>query len=255
MSLSHTHDLICHFKRMEKVLFRIWTLVWDICGLLGGSIWKAIAHFSSPLVAQLVRDCMTRRHRVSCEQQEFLAAPRVGLEWQKGLEQHLSLFQGAYENFPTLCLWEVKGTFSKAFLSQVRKPSNETQGPVPSSAHHRKCSQGLHLKHWAISLSTKKSNPGSPRLCLYRGSSWHSFWKPHYSTRAIPEEHLGRQPFKGEFVQKVCFYSRTQWRGWSFWCCWAALQQKIPHSINSLLFIFLLVCKMVLRKVNECIES
>lgn len=137
MSLSHTHDFICHFKRMEKVLFRIGTLLWDICRLLGDSIWKAIACFSSPLLAQLVRDCMSRRHRISCEQEEFLAAPCVGLEWQKGLEQDLSLFQGACENFPTLCLWEVKGTFSKPFLSQVRKPSNETQGPVPSAVHHR----------------------------------------------------------------------------------------------------------------------
>lgn len=96
---------------------------------------------------------MSKRHHISFEQEEFLAAPCVGLEWQKGLEEHLSLFQGACENFPTLCPWEVSGTFSKPFLSQVRKPSNKTHGPVPSSAHHRSaCRVPIHQ---AISVRTK----------------------------------------------------------------------------------------------------
>lgn len=231
---------------MGKVLFRIWALQGDICSLLGDSIWKALARFSSPLVAQLVRDCMSRRHHISCEQEEFLAAPCVGLEWQKGLEQQLRLFRGACESFPTLCPWEVKGTFSKPFLSQIRKPGNKTHGTP------QECLQGPHLKHQAISVSTKSPTLGAQGFVYTEEEAGTAF-----ENCIIPEEHLGRQPFKGEFLHKVCFYSRTECtcRQWPFWCCWAALQQIISHSVNNRPFIILLVCKMVLRKVNECTES
>lgn len=71
MRLSHTHDLICHFKRMEKVLFRIRTLL-QVSSVLGGSIWKATTRFSSPPVAQLVQVCILNKGDVGAP----LAAPR-----------------------------------------------------------------------------------------------------------------------------------------------------------------------------------
>lgn len=235
------------------MLFRIWTLLRDICRL-GDSVWRAVACFSSPLVTQLVRDCMSRRHHISCEQEEFLAASCVGLEWQKDWSSISACFKGLVKTSPPSACGRLRAPFPSHFLA---KSGNQATKPT-ALCHHQHTTEvlvGSPFETLSNLCNYQKSNPGSARLCPYRGSSWHSFWKPHYSARAIPEEHLGRQPFKGEFLHKVRFYSRTEWREWPFWCCWAALQQKIPHSVNYLSFIILLVCNMVFRKIHECTES
>ncbi|RLW00133.1 hypothetical protein DV515_00009089 [Chloebia gouldiae] len=37
---------------------------------------------------------MSRQHHISCEQEEFLAAPCVGLEWQNGWSSISACFKG-----------------------------------------------------------------------------------------------------------------------------------------------------------------
>lgn len=114
----------------------------------------------------------------------------------------------------------------------LAKSGNQTTKPTAPNHHQHTTGvlAGSPIKTSSDFSKYPKSNSGCPRLCLYGGTGWYCFWKLHYSTRATPEEHLGRQPFKDEFLHKVCFYSGTECtcRERSFWCCWTALQQLMP---------------------------
>ncbi|XP_072779503.1 uncharacterized protein [Taeniopygia guttata] len=112
MRLSHTHDLICHFKRCFLGYEHFCEISADLETVFGEQ---------SPVLLTSGGTVGTGLHVK--ETSHLLRAggvpgcPLCGLGMAEGLEQHLSLFQGPCENFPTLCLWEVKGTFSKPFLS------------------------------------------------------------------------------------------------------------------------------------------
>lgn len=147
------------------------------CSLLADTVWKAVTCFISPLVAQSVWGVHVKEMPVyPCEQEELLAAPRGCCpggcsDGRRDGSSISACFNVLVKTSQPSACGRLRTHVGVVSASQAGKPTNKTTAPN----HHQDVRTGSPFETPSDLFKYPQSNPGHPRLCLYRGTGCHCF--------------------------------------------------------------------------------